>query len=169
MPHARETDTPRSVKSLFAEMKNVAELIVDLSYSSILYNNREIAEEVLRLENRMDSLQLQTRKRILLSARSKDEADQLAPLLGIIGATEDISNAAGDIAEIVIDNTDIPADLRAVLPDAFETIVQAIVTDESGCIGEQIGDNLSLQQKGIKILTIRRESEFITDPTPDVT
>ena len=38
------------------EIKDKSELIVDLAYSSLLYNNKTIAEEVYELENLIDEL-----------------------------------------------------------------------------------------------------------------
>jgi len=47
---------PKSVREIFIEMKDIAELMVDLAYTAILFGDREIAEEVLDLEKRMDLL-----------------------------------------------------------------------------------------------------------------
>ncbi|RLF78739.1 potassium channel protein, partial [Thermococci archaeon] len=44
---------PKSVKEIFIEMKNIVELMVDLAYTAILFGDKEIAEEVLDLEERM--------------------------------------------------------------------------------------------------------------------
>ena len=40
-----------SVKDILIEMKNLSELMVDLAYSSVLFQNKEAAEEVLNLED----------------------------------------------------------------------------------------------------------------------
>ncbi len=51
-----EIEVPRNVKDIFVEMKNTAELMVDLAYSSLLFNEEEMAEEVLELEEYLDLL-----------------------------------------------------------------------------------------------------------------
>ena len=37
---------PTPVKELLTEMKDISELIIDLAYSAVLFDNEEIAEEV---------------------------------------------------------------------------------------------------------------------------
>ena len=44
-----------SVKDILIEMKDMSELMVDLAYSAVLFNNKDAAEEVLTLENRLNS------------------------------------------------------------------------------------------------------------------
>jgi len=38
------------------ELKDTSEIMMDLAYSSLLLNNRELAEEVQKLEEHVDSL-----------------------------------------------------------------------------------------------------------------
>jgi len=38
---------PKTVKDLLIEIRNATELIIDLAYSSILYDAEDIAEEVI--------------------------------------------------------------------------------------------------------------------------
>ncbi|MFT8046892.1 PhoU domain-containing protein, partial [Salmonella enterica subsp. enterica serovar Enteritidis] len=77
---------PASVKELLAEMKDTAELLIDLSYSAVLHSSDDVAEEVLALEERMDVRQLRARMSLLLAARNPEDAETLAPVLGIMGA-----------------------------------------------------------------------------------
>ena len=39
---------------MLLELKDTSELMIDLAYSSLLYNNREIAEEVFQMEEALD-------------------------------------------------------------------------------------------------------------------
>ncbi|MGA9402409.1 potassium channel family protein, partial [Haladaptatus sp.] len=104
---------PRSVKEVLAEMKDTAELLIDLSYSAVLHGSDDIAEEVLALEGKMDVLQLQARMSLLMAARSPEDAEELAPVLGVVGAAEKIADAAGDIAKVVLEDIGLPQAMRA--------------------------------------------------------
>lgn len=73
---------PASAKDLLVELKDTAELLVDLSFSAVLHGSDNVADEVLRLEKRMDVLQLRARMTLLLAARSPADAESLAPVLG---------------------------------------------------------------------------------------
>ncbi|PSP49149.1 potassium channel protein, partial [Halobacteriales archaeon QH_1_68_42] len=101
MDEARVEYEPRSVKDLLGEMKDTAELLIDLSYSSVLFEDADLAAEVLELEARMDRLQLQAWMSLVMAGRSPSDAESLAPVFGIVGAAEKISDAAGDVAKVV--------------------------------------------------------------------
>ena len=60
-----------SVKDILIEMKNLSELMVDLAYSSVLFQNKDAAEEVLNLEDRVNSLNYEIKKQFLLHLKRK--------------------------------------------------------------------------------------------------
>ena len=43
-------------------MKNMSELMVDLSYSAILFNSKAAAEEVIALENEVNAMNYEIKK-----------------------------------------------------------------------------------------------------------
>ncbi len=47
--------SPRNLIDLLTEMKDTSELMVDLAYSAMVYDDEDIAEEVLNLEDKMDT------------------------------------------------------------------------------------------------------------------
>jgi uncharacterized protein with PhoU and TrkA domain len=165
---------PVSVKAVLAEMKDTAELLIDLSYSAVLLGNREIAREVLALEERMDILQLQARMSLLMAARSPEDAEELAPVLGVVGAAEKISNAAGDIAKVVIEDIGLPDAIRAALPEATEILVRVPVAVDSPYDGRSLGAINMETETGVRVIAIRREQatgkrRWITNPDHEST
>jgi len=147
---------PVSVKQVLAEMKDTAELLIDLSYSAILNGSDDIASEVLVLEERMDVLQLRARMSLLLSARTTEDAEALAPVLGVVGAAEKISDAAGDIAKVVLEDIGLPDAMRAALPEAVETLVRGQITADSTLAGRTLGDVDMETETGVRVIAIRR-------------
>ncbi|MFC4249172.1 potassium channel family protein [Natribaculum luteum] len=158
---------PVSVKEVLAEMKDTAELLIDLSYSAVLFGSAEVAEEVLALEERMDILQLQARMSLLMAARSTDDAEQLAPVLGVVGAAEKVSDAAGDIAKVVLEEIGLPDAMRTALPEAIESIVRATVDDDSRFAGRSLGEINLETETGVRVIAIRRRGEWLLDPNFD--
>jgi uncharacterized protein with PhoU and TrkA domain len=155
---------PASVKELLAEMKDTAELLIDLSYSAVLLGSDEVAEEVLALEERMDVLQLRARMSLLMASRSTDDAEQLAPVLGVVGAAEKISDAAGDIAKVVIEEIGLPDAMRTALPDAVETLVRASVHEDSQYAGRTLGEINLETETGVRVIAIRRGGDWLMNP-----
>jgi uncharacterized protein with PhoU and TrkA domain len=160
---------PVSVKAVLAEMKDTAELLIDLSYSAVLLGSDEIAHEVLALEERMDILQLQARMSLLMAARSPEDAEELAPVLGVVAAAEKISNAAGDIAKIVIEDIGLPDAIRSALPEATELLVRVPIAVDSPYDGRSLGAINMETETGVRVIAIRREQatgkrRWITNP-----
>ena len=60
---------PVSFKDVLVEMTDISELMVDLAYSAILFESREIAREVISLEERMNQLVYQARIQSILGSR----------------------------------------------------------------------------------------------------
>ena len=44
------------IASMLMELKDTSEMMIDLAYSSLLYDNTEIAEEVIALSDNLESL-----------------------------------------------------------------------------------------------------------------
>ena len=158
---------PVSVKAVLAEMKDTAELLIDLSYSAVLLDSQEVAAEVLELEEKMDILQLRARMSLLMAARSPDDAESLAPVLGVVGAAEKISDAAGDIAKVVLEEVGLPAELRGSLPEAVETLVRAELVGDSPLAGETLGELALEAETGVRVLAVRRAEEWLLNPDAD--
>ena len=155
---------PIGVKDLLISMKDSSELIVDLAYSALLHNSDELAAEVLTLEKQMDVLQMQARMNMLLAARKPDDARQLAPVLGIIGAAEKISEAAGDVAGVVLGEQDLPAAIQTALPEAIEVLTRAKLVEDSEYAGRTLGDIHLETETGVRVIAVRRDDEWEVSP-----
>jgi uncharacterized protein with PhoU and TrkA domain len=158
---------PVGVKTLLVDMKNSSELIVDLAYSALLHSSDELAEEVLRLESEMDVLQMRARMNMLMAARTTEDSKQLAPVLGMVGAAEKLSEAAGDIAHVVLDEDGLPGAIRAALPDATEVLARAELAATSEYAGQTLGEIDLETETGVRVIALRRGDDWTLDPTFD--
>ena len=155
---------PIGVTELLSAMKDTSELLVDLAYSALLHNSTDLAEEVLVLESRMDRLQIQARMNLLLAARNPTDARQLAPVLGIVGATEKISEAAGDIAGIVLDETALTEAIRSALPAAVEVLARAELAPSSPYADRRLGAIDLETETGVRIIATREADDWTVNP-----
>lgn len=160
---------PVSVKEVLGRMKDTAGLLVDLAYSSVLFGDEDLAREVLTLEEEMDILQFQARMSLVLAGRRPAEAEELASVFGIVGAAEKISDAAGDVAKVVLEDVNLPSALRSSLPDAVETLAQATVAAEGRYAGQTLGEVNMETETGVRVLAVRRGDEWILDPNRETT
>ncbi|WP_434522047.1 potassium channel family protein [Halorubrum sp. AS12] len=157
---------PTSVKDLLVEMKDTAELLIDLSYSAVLHGSPTVAHEVVELEHRMDVLQMRARMSLMLAARNPNEAETLAPVLGVIAAADKVADAAGDIAKIVTEEIGLPDAMRGALSAGVETLIRGTVTSDSAYAGRTLDDIDLESETGVRVIAVRRDEDWILNPGP---
>ncbi|MDD2666108.1 MAG: TrkA C-terminal domain-containing protein [Methanocellales archaeon] len=155
---------PMNVKDVLKEMKDTSELMVDLAYSAVLYDDEDIAEEVLRLEEKMDVLGYHARIAAMLGARGVEEAEMLSGILQIASAAEKVSNAAGDIAKIVLKKLGLPPELKAAIPEAEETVTRVRTSSKSPLAGKTLGELELETETGMRVIAMRRDLDWIYGP-----
>ena len=160
---------PISVKDLLVEMKDTAELLINLSYSAVLTNDNELAGEVIRLEERMDILELRAGMSLLMAARNPTDAEQLAPVISIVAATDAISDAAADIAKVIREDIKLPEAIRTALPEAGEIPVRGVVATDSPYVDRTLMEIDLESRTGVRIIALRRGEEWLFSPGPDTT
>jgi uncharacterized protein with PhoU and TrkA domain len=155
---------PVSVKEVLTEMKDLSEIMLDLAYSAVLFHSVELAEEVLELEERIDTLSYLLDMSIMLAARDAEDAEALAGIATVAAATNEISDAAADIASLVLQEIG----LHSVIREAFQKIEERLMRTEikSGSLldRKKIGELELAANIGVDIIAIRRGKEWIIDP-----
>ncbi|MDO5820472.1 MAG: TrkA C-terminal domain-containing protein [Methanobrevibacter sp.] len=145
-------------------MKDMSELMVDLAYSAVLFNNKDAAEEVLTLENRLNSMNYEIKKQSLVAARSLEDAEKLTTLLEIAEAAESMGNAAKDLADLTLKGFEPHPVFRAVMEESERNIIRLKVKEDSDLANESLGDLLLLNRTGMRIISIRRGESWIYGP-----
>ena len=158
---------PRNLKAMLSEAKDASELMVDLGYAALFFDNVAMAEEVMDLEERLDGLVHEMREVCILAARSPHDAEQMSSVLHVISSIERIGNAAVDIARIVIHRLGIPAALVADLAAADEVSHRVRVRASSDLAGRSLADVELPVEVGMRVVAIRRGKEWIIDPDGD--
>jgi uncharacterized protein with PhoU and TrkA domain len=155
---------PISVREALTEMKDVSEIMIDLAYSSALFNSHELAEEVMELEKRVDYLDYIIDMNVMLAARDAEDAEHLTAVTSVAAATNKISDAAADIAAIVLKNIGIHPIVRKAFQQVEERLARAIVKSDSFFINKTL-EELELAAKiGVDVIAIRRLQEWKIDP-----
>jgi uncharacterized protein with PhoU and TrkA domain len=155
---------PRNLKAMLSEAKDASELMVDLGYAALFFDNVAMAEEVMELEERLDGLVHEMREVCILAARSPHDAEQMSSVLHVISSIERIGNAAVDIARIVIHRLGIPAALVADLAAADEVSHRVRVRASSDLAGRSLADIELPVKVGMRVVAIRRGKEWVIDP-----
>jgi uncharacterized protein with PhoU and TrkA domain len=160
-------DQPRNVKELLVEAKDVSELMVDLAYAAVFFNDEKLAAEVEVLELRLDDYLWRLREISMLAARSPEDAEGMGGVLHIAGAIEKIGQAASDIARVVHAKLGIPDALRPDLRHADEIVGRVRVREAAPSIGRSLRDLLLPSETGMWVMAIRRGDQWEFDPHAD--
>jgi uncharacterized protein with PhoU and TrkA domain len=160
-------ERPRTVKDLLAEAKDTSEIMVDLAYAALYFNDEDLAEEVDRLEEVMDGYLADLRRISMLAARSPEDAEAMGGVLHIAGAIEQIGDAAADIARVVTASLGIPEPLRPDLRHADEIVGRVKVREGAECVGRSLRELMLTTETGMWIIAIRRGDEWEFDPGPE--
>ncbi len=160
---------PRSVRDILVEMKDASEFALSLAYASLMYQDRELAEEVLGLESELDELRYNLFKMTIVAGRSPKEAEELAALLDIGIAVDEISDAMADLVRLVLKGYPVHPALSWMLYTAEEIIGLVRIEEASPLIsmrGEDLYDPANIA--GCEVLAVKKKGRWIFDIPPDL-
>jgi uncharacterized protein with PhoU and TrkA domain len=160
-------EQPRTVKELLVELKDASELMVDLAYAAVFFNEEKLAQEVDRLEERMTDHLRRLRIMAMLAARSPEDAEGMAGVLWIADAIEGVGDAASDIARVVAARLGIPDALRRDLRHADEMTARVRLRDDAPAAGRTLRDLSLPTETGMWVMAIRSGMDWRFDPGPD--
>jgi uncharacterized protein with PhoU and TrkA domain len=156
-----------TVKDLFVEAKDVAEIMVDLAYAAIFFGDDRIAQAVIELEQRMSDLINRLREISILAARSPEDAEAMSGVIGVASAMEKIGDAAEDIARVVLKDLGVPSQLRDDLRHAEEIVARVRLREENQIEGRTLEELGLPTETGMWVIAIRRDVEWIFAPSGD--
>ncbi len=152
------------IRACLVEMKDLSALMIDLSFSSVMYNSEDIAEEVYLLEEKMDDLTLKVKRLTLRAAKGEEDPESLLSIIDLADINERISDAAYGIADIILRDIEPHPIIKEIMEDTEEELGRATVKSGSVLIGKSLAQ-LKLPSKiGTRILAIKRGDRYIYNP-----
>ncbi|MEM2875564.1 MAG: TrkA C-terminal domain-containing protein [Candidatus Bathyarchaeia archaeon] len=155
---------PTPVRKILKEMKDLSEVMLDLAYSAALFNDVELAEEVIDLEGHIDTLSYLLNMNAMIATRNAEDAEALISIPTVAAAANDISDAAADIASLVLLGIGIHPIVREAFQQMEERLIKAVVKPESPLINRKIGELDLAAQLGVDIIAVKRGKRWIIDP-----
>ncbi|UCE95678.1 MAG: PhoU family transcriptional regulator [Candidatus Bathyarchaeota archaeon] len=151
----------KEIVDKLAELKNTSELMIDLAYSSLLLNNRHLAEEVQALEEHTDKLHTEFEQLVLSSGFNPEESKNFLGLIKIGVTTEQIADAGAEIAEVVLRGLEPHPILKLAIEEAEETVTRVQVSQNSSLVGKTLRQAQIHEETGMWIRVIRRNNIWI--------
>jgi len=159
---------PVSVRETLLEMKDLSEIMIDLAYSAALFDSRALAEEVIEMERRVDTLAYQLNMSAMVATRDAEDAEYLVPVSVVATAADKISDAAGDIAMIVLRDIGIHPIVREAFKKVEEQLARMEIDANSVLVGKRLGELALAAKIGVDVIAIRRGKEWIINPDENV-
>lgn len=159
------------IADLIADMKNMSELMVGLSYSAVRFYNKEIANEVRDLEESMDQMKEELEILVIEAARGvtkRSNFDEFRGLLHVAVSSEVISDAAYEIADVVLREIRLHPVFLASIEESDEIILKMEVKNAT-IFGKTLKELKIETRTGMFILAIRRkEGKWLYNPSGSV-
>jgi uncharacterized protein with PhoU and TrkA domain len=154
-----------TVEEIVLEIKDKSELMVDLAYSSLLYDNKTIAKEVYDLEDFIDNLYKTLQKKTLeLVENKKLSIDDALTVLRLAEATEQIADAAQEIADVELRDVELHPILKMSIRDSDVVFTKVQVEPQSILCGKTLGELKLGSETGMYIRAMRHENRWLYGP-----
>ncbi len=157
----------RNLREMLAEAKDTSELMVDLAYAAVFFDDADMSDEVLELEGDISDLVHQMRAQCIIAVRNPREAEAMSAVLQVISAVEGIGNSAVDIAKTVTRRLSIPRQLVADLTAAEEVSHRVKVAEGSSFANGSLAAFELPANAGMRVLAVRRGRSWLVDPGGD--
>ncbi len=157
----------RNMRTMLAEAKDTSELMVDLAYAALYFNDPDMADEVSSLETKLNQLVYDMRALCIVAVRHPREAESMAAVLQVVAAVERIGDDAVDITRIVTRKLGIPPELLQDLSVAEEVSHRLMIAPGSSFANQPLRAFELPTSVGMRVMAVRRQRDWIVDPAGD--
>jgi len=158
-----------NVKDLIEELKNLSELMLDLAYSSLFFENKEIANEVSILFEELEKTEEKLYTHLFAASRGRS-AKKLISVIELVESAKLVATAAKNMSKVVLNGSELHPIIKEALKESDESMCKAIITKDSVLAGKKLNELKLRTEIGINIIAIRRGSEkkWIFNPKKEV-
>ncbi len=156
----------KTVEDMVLEIKDKSELMVDLAYSSILYDARFISEEVYNLEDVVDKLYKGIQKKTLEQLRNKKlSVNDALTVLRLAECGEKIADAAQEIADVELRDVELHPIIKMSIMEADVVFTRIQVEENSILCGKTLGKLKLSSETGMIVIAMRHSNKWLYGPT----
>lgn len=150
------------LKKTYVQMTDISETMIELALAALFFNNYELAEDILEMEELMDGLNIAFEKDLLDFAHLIESPRDLTGIMRIVFSCELIADAAANIAENIIKGFEPHSILQQAIKETDEIVVREKLSVDSFFKGKSY---IELQdhryKRGFHIIALKREDKWI--------
>jgi uncharacterized protein with PhoU and TrkA domain len=155
----------KTAEEMVLEIKDKSELMVDLAYSSLLYDNKTIAKEVYDLENLIDSLYQKLQRNSLEEVqKGKLSVDDALTLMKLAHAGEQIADAAQEIADVELRDVELHPILKMSIRESDVVFTKVQTEEQSVLCGKTLGELKLGSETGMLVIAMRHKNKWLYGP-----
>lgn len=155
----------QSVEKNVLEIKDKSELMIDLAYSSLLYDNKTIAKEVYDLEDLIDTIYSDLQRETFEQVKNKTlSVDSALTILKLAQAGEEIADAAQEIADVQLRDVELHPIIKLSLRESDEVFTRVQVSADSILCGKTLGSLKLSSETGMQVIAMRHQNRWLYGP-----
>jgi len=160
----------KTVEDIVLEIKDKSELMVDLAYSSLIYDNKTIAKEVYDLEDLIDNLYQTIQKKTLEGVKNKDiDIDDALTVLRLAECSEKIADAAQEIADVELRDVELHPILKMSIRESDVVFTKLQVEPNSILCDKTLGKLKLGSETGMLVIAMRHHDRWLYGPNKNTT
>jgi uncharacterized protein with PhoU and TrkA domain len=160
-PSVESEEPEEALERLMLEMKETSEFMVSLSYAAVTFDDAELAEEVSEMEDRLDDLCDIMTKEIL---SMQGDVNRRAELIQIAYATEQIADAAWEMAMVQLSGFQTHPIIKNIVNEADEIVARVVLSETSPLAGKTLEELALDDNYGLYVLSVKREGFWLHRP-----
>ncbi|UCE73274.1 MAG: potassium channel protein [Methanomassiliicoccales archaeon] len=152
------------IEEQFLKLKDTSELMIDLAYSALLYDNKEIAKEVLELEGVVDKLNYKIQRAAFSLSLEDQNVNKALAMIRLAYSIEAIADAAMEIADVVLRDIEPHPIFKMSVMDSDVIIAKTPVKKSSYLANKTLGQSHLMTETGMWVIAVNRGKTWIYGP-----
>ncbi|MDP2666160.1 MAG: TrkA C-terminal domain-containing protein [Candidatus Diapherotrites archaeon] len=151
----------KSVLDYIHEMYNRSSVAINLAFSAIILNDKELAEDVIAIEHQMNELKVELEKRVISSRVPAEEVESMAGVLEVAHATEQITNNARTIAAFTASDRKHHPILTKALSHPNKQVYKVAIKKGSTVDGKLLGEAHIEDLSGVSLVAVKQKKQWL--------
>ncbi len=152
------------MEKLLLQVKDTSEIMLDLAYSSLIFHDREIADEVLLLADYVKELNSQLEEIVIERVSRDKDLDRAITYIRLSRAMEDIADSAEKIADVVLRDIKVHPVLAESILESGTSIAREVIKPGSVLAGIQLRETSLATDTGWFVIVVKRGDKWIIGP-----
>lgn len=151
-------------EKLLLQVKDTSEIMIDMAYSSLIFHDRELANEVLQLNEYVKDLNSQLEQIVVERVSQNKDFDRAITYIRLSRAMEDIGDSAEKIADVVLRDIKVHPVLAESILESGTSIAREIIHKKSVLAGKRLRETSLATDTGWFAIVVKRGPKWIIGP-----